>query len=901
MARILPASILLLATTTAAQAQQLDSIKPRQSQVVPAVQDSLLVVEPGIAIFSCTVAGVPVAAAASPSALPPFTTIQPALSRVAGVQVTPYSGAPGAWSTVRIRGVANVTGSSQPLYVVDGMPAYNTDVTPEKWNAASSGGFDRNNGGNSTLLYTPHTPTANPLLDIPVEDIATVEVLKGAAATARYGMQGTNGIILITTKRGADGHLAPQPLRVRYAGWGGVQQVRQRYALLNARQFAGLANEAAATYRRPAPYSATDLTNLSEADWQDRVFRVAGIQSHNLSVDGLARRTRYYVAADYLRQTGVVVGSDLSRYQLRTNFDQQLTGKLSLGLRASASQTDQRYAGTEFDGGSLLQNALLGIPALPARQATRTPNGPPDPLNELNYYRSTPRTRRLLAQLSASYQFSPELTLTLRGSREQADARKLGYAPEDYLAPVPNVVETATSTTSQHNSVADAVLRYQHTFAGRHALTATLTYLRQQYERTLEYRMLTRHSSSFIGSAEKSAPIYSPSASFVYSYDGRYEVQGSLRAEVVFGPGSFAENSRFLPGAQLSWHAHKEAFLAGASGLSDLTLWAGAGQTSTFFSPDRTTQHDAGLRLGLLGGRLTLEASAYQRRTRHAQTALPQVFFGPNGINIGYLYPDVKLLNQGLELTLGNTWKLGTASGTTQLAATTNRNEVEDISFNFVPGAPVNGLETGQPLNRFFVYEQDGTYPAGSPDAGQVRLRDRNGDGHSGFGDGYYQGSGLPRYTLNLYQQLRLRRFQLEVQLDGLFGYQLLNPTLGYLDEPSGYDNSSVRAFNYWTPTNQNTSVPRPGSRPSPFLSDQALESGSHLRLSQLTISYDVLPTGPHKISVWTGGQNLFVTGSYRGFDPNVSSGGAAPLQAGRDASVYPVARVWQLGVRAAF
>ena len=194
---------------------------------------------------------------------------------------------------------------------------------------------------------------------------------------------------------------------------------------------------------------------------------------------------------------------------------------------------------------------------------------------------------------------------------------------------MPNVIEIATSTTSNRNWVADAVLRYQHTFAARHALTATLTYLRQQYERTLENRMQTRYSSSFFRFEEKlSRPIHSPSASFVYTYDGRYEVQGSLRAEMVFGPNNFAGNSRLLPGGQLSWHAHKEAFLAEATGLSDLTLWAGVGQPTTFFSPDRTTHHDAGLRLGLLGG-LTLEASAYQRRTRYAQPYLPYLYQPP--------------------------------------------------------------------------------------------------------------------------------------------------------------------------------------------------------------------------------------------------------------------------------
>lgn len=887
MARLLLTGIFILTVTTAAHTQQIDSLATPVADSIGTYRGPRLI---------CPATGI---ITSQSTLLPPFTTIQPALSRVAGVQVTPFSGAPGAWSTVRIRGVANVTGNSQPLYVVDGVPAYNTDVTPEKWDGISY--FDRNIF-NPNPIHTPHSPTANPLLDIPVEDIATVEVLKGAAATARYGMQGTNGVILITTRRGADGAATPQPLRVRYAAWGGVQQVRQRYDLFSARQYAGLANEAAFTYRKPAPYSPTDLASLGETNWQNQVFRVAGIQSHNLSLDGLAHSTRYYVAADYLRQTGVVQGSDLSRYQLRANLDQQFTSKLSLGLRASASQTDQNYAGTEFDGAPLLHNALLGIPAVPARRAIGSRNVQ-DPLDELTYYHSTPRTRRLLAQLSATYQFSDALSLTLRGSREVADAHELSYSPENYAPAVPKVAQTGTATTSNHSWVATAALRYQHTFADRHALTGTLTYLRQQYERTLDSRTQTLYTLSGFRFEEKlNYPIHSPSASFVYTYDGRYEVQGSLRAEMVFGPGNFADNYRLLPGGQLSWHVNKEAFLAETTGLSDLTLWAGAGQTSAYFSPDRTTHHDAGLRLGLFGGHLTLEASAYQRRTRHAQTLLTAFLLTSGGVSSIQVFPDVKLLNQGLELTVGSTWQLGNISGATQVAAATNRNEVEAISPSTRFGGLVNSsLENGQPVNRFFVYEQDGTYPVGSPDAGQVRFRDRNGDGRTSFGDGYYQGSGLPRYTLNLYQQLRLRRFQVEVQLDGLFGYQLLNPTLVALDDPSGFSNNSVRTRNYWTPTNQTTSVPQPGSYPSPYLSDKALESGSHIRLSQLTIAYDVLPTGPHRASVWVGGQNLFVTGNYRGFDPNVSGGGAAPLRAGQDASVYPVARVWQLGVRASF
>ncbi|WP_310393700.1 TonB-dependent receptor plug domain-containing protein [Hymenobacter sp.] len=832
--------------------------------------------------------------------LPAFTTVQPALSRVAGVQVTPYSGAPGAWATVRIRGFANVTGGSQPLYVVDGVPVYNTEVTPEEWGNTEVPipGFLSRYGA----VTPPYTPATNPLLDLPVEEVASVEVLKGAAATARYGMQGSNGVVLISTRAGADGANAPQPLRVRYAGWGGVQQVRQRYDLLSGRAYADLANVAEANAGRPPRYSPTDLRNLSEVDWQDRVFRVAGVQSHNLSVDGLARGTRYYAAADYLRQAGVVTGSGLSRYHLRANLDQQLTRRLRLGLKASASQADQRYAGSRFDAGPLLENALLARPAvLPGTPAPRFFNSPQF---ELDYFRGEPRTRRLLAQLSATYQLSDALSLRVRGSREQTDARALGYSPDS--SPTPNAVETSTSTTVGHSSVLDAALEYRRTFGRQHALTGALAYLRQRFDRKLarrEYYSFGGGSSlSSYEQSVKSNPIHSPSARLGYAYAGRYEVQASLRSDFAFNPAGKGDYHWF-PGAQVSWHLHREAFLAEAAGLRDFTLWVGTGQTSTFFSPDRTTHHDAGLRLGVLDGKLTLEAGAYQRRTRHAQTLLrlPVPFTSPVEY-IAVAFPDVVLLNRGLELTLTSAWEIGTMQGSTQVVAATNRNQVEGGLPAGSPSLPSRqGLEQGQPVGRFYVFEQDGTHPAGSPLAGQTRFRDRNNDGQVDFADGSYQGSGLPRYTLGFYQQLRLRRFQLETQLDGLFGYQLLNPALVWLDTPTGNFNSSARALGYWTPSRQDTSVPQPGSDVPFRLSDQALESGNHVRLSQLTFSYEVLNAGARRASVWVGGQNLFVTGAYRGFDPNVGSGGAAPLQAGQDASVYPVARVWQVGVRGQF
>jgi TonB-dependent SusC/RagA subfamily outer membrane receptor len=891
MPRILPpCSLLFIAIVAQAQ----EHLKPRLISVrTPSVE--ALPIDTISSELSrhlrCVVRGVTVTTTYT---IPPFTTIQPALSRVAGVQYTPYSGAPGAWATVRIRGVVNVTGNSQPLYVVDGVPAYNTDVTPEQWTGPQSL-FNLH-------LPTPHTPNANPLLDMPVEDVAMVEVVKGAAATARYGMQGSNGVILISTRRGADGQATAQPLRVRYAGWGGVQQVRRRYELLNARQYATMINDAVVDRGGPVPYTDADLNSLSETDWQDQVLRTAGMHSHNVSVDGLtARHTRYYVAADYLRQAGVMKQSSLSRYHLRTNLDQQLTSKLSVGLKVSASQADQRYAGREPDAGPLLQGALLGIPAVPARTMFMG-SSVQNPRYELDFYHATPRTRRLLTQLSATYQFSGALNLSVRGSREQVGVRRLGYSPEDPQAPTARVAETSTATTGSYNWVADAVLRYQRTFGERHGVAATLTYLRQQYEREQESLAYTVNTWQSFRSQEKFTGRHNPSAAFVYTYAGRYEVQASLRTDITPTAVGVPTKAHWFPGAQLGWHFNKEAFLTGISGLNDLTLWVGSGSTSSYFSSDRTTHHDAGLRVGILDGKLTLEASAYQRRTRHAQTVLKVPATAFSGSSTTLLVPDVALRNCGLELTLTSIWWLEALASHTQVAAAVNRNQVDALNVVYSNnGRPLPELKEAEPVGSFLLYEQNGTYPAGSPSGGQIRYRDRNNDGRVDASDRAYHGSGLPRYTLTIHQQFQLKKFRLESQLDGLFGYQILNSTLAMLDTPTGNTNSSTRALDYWTLTRQNTSVPQPGSSSPYEFSNRSLESGNHVRLSQLVLSYAVLNSGTRKASVWVGGQNLFVTGPYRGYDPNVSSGGASPLRAGQDASVYPVARVWQVGVRGEF
>lgn len=913
MNRLLPGLLLLSA---AAQAQQPDTLAARRITLQLPLADSLrspafvLAQQPGT-----------LTATAYPTT-PPFTTIQPVLSRVAGVQVTPYSGTPGAWAAVRLRGVSHVTGYSQPLYVVDGVPVYNSDVSPEQWSQSYAFFSQRRPGYSPLREPTPFASGGNPLLDLPVENVAAVEVLKGAAATARYGLQGGNGVISITTRRGADGQPASRAPRVRYAGYGALQQVRQRYELLDAPQYAALTNLAwTNTGQQGQVVDPDELTTRGSVDWQDRLFRTAGMHAHNLSLDGYTGRTRYYVAADYLRQAGVLINSRLTRASLRANVEQQITSKLTVGLKVAGSQLDQRQPGPEPDASSLVQRALQDQPLGPIYDQGLPLFANVELLATADY--RSPRTRRLLAQLSASYQLRPDLNLSVRGSREAATIREVYRFGSTRYAGTPRASgQTETSRTDVGSWVADAALRYQHTFGTRHALKAAATYARQQFDQhwTNEWLYDGGPGGSFGGASYeyrvKGAALHSPAFTASYVFDRRYEVQASLRADRLHAqPGQ--DTTFWFPGAQLSWHLGQEAFMAGVPGLHALSLYAGAGRTSgslpalqqaTPAGLSRTTQLDAGIESAWLGGRLTVAASVYQRRTAHAPTQLQIFVFAPSGLQSFWVLPDVALRNRGAELTVGSSWQWGPVAGASAVAAAANFTRVESLAlFDFrgqrteqesIPGF---GLTVGQPLGGYFAYQQDGVYPSG-PQAGQIRYRDVNQDGQLTPADARWQGSGLPRYLLNLTQQLAYQRLQLEVQLDGLFGYQIENPTLTNLSLPNGRGNKSQAALDYWTPTNLGTSIPQPSFNQLPNQTGSGrLSSGDHLRLTQLTLSYAVLRTARRQVSVWVGGQNLLVTGRYGGYDPNVAGGGASPLAAGQDLAGYPVARAWQLGVRGQF
>ncbi|SET92252.1 SusC/RagA family TonB-linked outer membrane protein [Hymenobacter actinosclerus] len=837
--------------------------------------------------------------------IPSLLPLQEQLRQVAGVQATPYSGAPGTGEVVRIRGAASIDSHVQPLYVVDGVPMFQyrfSSFMPQEANSPYSSDFNFEAG-------------SNPLLSIPVADVEQVQVLKGAYETGQYGFLGQNGVILITTKRGKAG----QAPRVHYAGYGGVQQARHRYDLLGARELAEVHNEANRNNGYDPEYSPAQLAAFGRGtDWQSELLRTAAIQEHHLSTDGSFGTadtqfgTRYYLGADYLRQTGIVLNSSLQRYALRFNLDQQLGRRAHFSAGLSYGETqERRLAQTGLQ--QAMPVALYYLPMIPVY----APNGDyatdydnPNPVQRARQNYATPRNRRLLARGQMQFELLTGLKLDLRVSLERDALQASEYEG-------PRVVSSTAPTDGQEIRQREATyrqrllnpaLRFDRTFGGKHAVQASIEAAHWQRDESRSVLTFGRgglppfnvppgRNDFGYSSYETSQQYQAITARVGYTYAGRYAVAASWQRNATPLLGG-SEASQYLPAAQLSWHAGEEAWLKDRGIISRLDARVGWGVTSNrgnfagshgfnqplggnlgsyfLFLDELTTQYDAGLDVGLWQNRLTLSAALYRRET---------------DIRLGIGSPDEsELLNRGLETTVAASWQAGKLSGTSSLAASFNHNRYQrpaDAPIQiFVPG-PNFVLISDQPVSTFYGSRYLGPDASGDP---QFASQNREA-----------LGSGLPRQLLSLSQTARYGRLSLQFQVDGMFGYQVYDPNLALLDVPTGYFNASTRVRNRWTPTNTNTQVPRAGASYTRFgqVSNYTLQSGNHLRLSALTLAADVWKHGARNAAVFVSGTNLLVISKYRGFDPNVSGGEADPRQAGLDRGYYPTARTVAVGVRA--
>ncbi len=267
--------------------------------------------------------------------------------RAAGVSSVATSGAPGSSSSIRVRGNATVNAGAEPLYVIDGVIVQ----------SSSSGGHGL---GLGDALGNGDISTVSPIASINPSDIVSMEVLKDASATAIYGSQGANGVVLITTKRGKSGEA-----KFAYDGMFAAQRQSKRLDMMDLREFASYYNDLVASGDMTArdDFSDTSLLGVG-TNWQDAIFRTAWQQSHQISAQGGSEKIKYYVSGSYMDQDGTIIGSNFNRYSFRVNLDAQLKKWLKLGVNAMYSMTGERLTLADSDQG-IVNYSLQTPPDIP--------------------------------------------------------------------------------------------------------------------------------------------------------------------------------------------------------------------------------------------------------------------------------------------------------------------------------------------------------------------------------------------------------------------------------------------------------------------------------------------------------------------------------------------------------
>ena len=661
-----------------------------------------------------------------------ITSVDQALQgRAAGVQVTQNSGSPGGGISVAIRGVNSLNGN-EPLYVIDGVA------------------IDGQTNGNSSALSS-----INP------SDIVSMEVLKDASATAIYGSRASNGVVLITTKKGQAG----KPT-IGYEGYYAVQKIPTKLETMNLREYAVLYNERVKALGWGEREEFADPSVLGDGtDWQGEIFRSAPMQNHQVSVSGGSDSGQYLISGGYLSQDGIAVGSNFKRFSFRINADSKINKWLQVGVQSSFSRTKKTNT---IDNGNVIETALKQLPEMPARN----PDGSwgYQETNQLATYYSNP-----LADALTRENYDKGLQLLLNGFANVTICKGLSlrmeyggsynYGNGYYFQPnmtLGSWSQTSSGSRSSSNSTYwsfKQYLTYMNTFAKKHSLNIMAGHEAQESEwenlsagRT-GYLFNSVHELN-VGDAKTatnnnqkgSSSIESYYGRLNYAFDERYLLTATLRAD---GSSTFGSDNRWgwFPSLALAWRFKQEAFLKDVGWLSNGKLrfgWGLVGNQNagayaygatmanvptaygTGFYPnnfansklkwEQTKSWNIGLDLSFFNNRIEFIFDAYLKNTDNLlmQAALPTYVSGVISspwVNSG------AMRNKGFEFTL-NTVNISNKKfeWTTGITFSLNRNKVTRLYTESagmqgnIGGLTYTYTTVGEPVAQFYGYQVIGMF-----------------------------------------------------------------------------------------------------------------------------------------------------------------------------------------------
>lgn len=816
----------------------------------------------------------------------PVQNVEQAIQgRAPGVQVTEASGQPGAPAAVRIRGGNSISAGNEPLYVIDGVPVQSSP-----------------NGANTTTLETQGVSGLDPLASLNPEDIASVDILKDASATAIYGARAANGVILVTTKRGRAGSNT-----VHFGGYFGEQQVRHTLSLLNAQQFAQVANEARTNGGQPALYTQADIDTIGTGvNWQDAIFRSAPVANYELSFSGGGDATRYYLSGNLLQQQGVVLNTNMNRGSVRFNIDQTVNPLFRVGTRLTLMRSQGQVmpnGGGGQEVSSVLLNALTAPPTLPIKGSggqyfvgLNTANGRTfaNPVASADLITNREQQNRLIGDVFGEYDILRNLTFrTSLGGDYLSDTQDF-YSPSTTFPGVTYGGYGSRGSLQVTTWLNENTLHYtlgQVGFFHAIDLLGGVTFQRTQSDNvsgTAENFVTDALAQNGLNSGATyvgvwtGAPHSSLESFFArmnWNFLDRYLFTVTARDD---GSSKFGSVNRwgFFPSAAFAWRLTDEPILHPVSShFDDLKLRVSYGRTgnqdignyaalatlgsSTYlfnngkvigYAPDAlpnpglkwetTDQLDAGVDAGVLHNRVLLTADYYSKRTNGLllNVAVPATLgFTSQLQNIG------SVSNKGLELGLNTVNFTGRLGWTSSLNLTWNRNRVLNIGTDTIQIGPVGvGAGANQNPTVLKVGQPINSfygYVYNSIANGQPTYKDLNGDGQVTTADQTIIGNAQPNYTGGFSNDFTFGRFDLTVFLQFSQGNKIYNITRAMLTNNAGNANQLTDVLAAASSGANGIPQAKIGNSYDTRPSTLFVEDGSYLRGKNLRLAYTV-PNG---------------------------------------------------------
>jgi TonB-dependent starch-binding outer membrane protein SusC len=876
---------------------------------------------------------------------PVLTATQAMQGKVAGVQII-SSGQPGSSPQIRVRGVGTALAGTTSLYVVDGI-------------------------------------LTDDISNINTADIVDMNVLKDASSAAIYGSRGANGVIIITTKRGAEG-----ALKVSYNNNLGFRQAANLVEMADASEYANYVQAATGT----APAVGSDDT-----DWYNSILRTAWQQNHNLSLSGGSDKATYLFNVGYLVDEGIILNNDFKRFTIRFNNDYRINDKLRFGFQSSYGNSinQNAFGNLDIDAfgnvGAVYNNAYRAAPIIPDKVEGKYGNTSAfqnvgNPLLDINNNSVKVKDNRL--QGSANLEYKPLEWLTLRtslGGDWRTSLNRAYYYQFD-------ADETTFITAGGNQSRALSGLSVKQAQAFRWVWdnTGTITKTIDEHAFTLLAGITAEQYNLHWFSANRNDVPADPDLWYIgvgdantsqnngggdkwarnsylarlnYSFKEKYLLTATVRSD---GTSRLPEANRWqqFPSFGVGWVASREAFLQNQNLFDLLKVRASYGkvgndqiptdaftQTVTLNRPysfngsaspavngsqinqiidpninwEITSEYDFALEFGLFGSKLTGEVNYYNKEVENAliNVPIPRTVGDANGV---ILTNAASIQNRGVELLLN--WKKRVNDNVSYSVggnATFNTNEVVKLNGGqVIRGGGIGAAQgfttftdNGYPVGSFFVLrtqgvfnstaevnaytDADGTLIQPNAKPGDFRYDDVNNDGAIDDNDRIFAGSYQPVAYLGVNGSVNISNWDFSLDLYSNVGNEVYNGKKAVRVE--GKDNVEKEVvYSRWTTGGRSQTEPGANTG-NQLASDYYVESGSFLRINNITVGYTIPKAFLTRVKLTNGrafitAQNLFTLQKYSGFTPELPGD---PINSGIELSAYPTTRTVAVGINVGF